>query len=256
MPFDVSSLQGHITDILSAPGVDLATISAKRVRKRLLELEPTLTSDIVRDHKDEIDALIGTVYEKVSGDQGDAEDGGESDTGEGSSKRKREDDDGESQSPPTSPSTKKVKPNKQEDKDAEYARQLDREVNGRARTARAAAPKAKANGTKRGKKKSAEVVDSEGEEGAEPKKRRGGFTKEYALSEPLAALLNAEKMSRPQVVKHIWDYIKSHDLQNPNDKREIICDDNMKKIFNVEKINMFKMNKALGDHLSDAAAQA
>jgi SWIB/MDM2 domain len=30
-------------------------------------------------------------------------------------------------------------------------------------------------------------------------------------------------MSRPQVVKQLWDYIKSKDLQNPADRREVYC---------------------------------
>lgn len=54
-------------------------------------------------------------------------------------------------------------------------------------------------------------------------------------------------MSRPQVVKGIWDYIKGNNLQNPTNKREIICDANLKAIFNVDKINMFQMNKVLGE---------
>lgn len=59
--------------------------------------------------------------------------------------------------------------------------------------------------------------------------------------------MEVEKMSRPQVVKNIWVYIKSNDLQNPADRREILCDDKLKSIFGVDKINMFKMNKTLGE---------
>lgn len=68
-------------------------------------------------------------------------------------------------------------------------------------------------------------------------------------SDPLASLLETEKLSRPQVVKRIWDYIKSKNLQNPEDKREIICDDRMKTIFGVDRIGMFKMNKQLGEYV-------
>ena len=56
-------------------------------------------------------------------------------------------------------------------------------------------------------------------------------------------------MSRPQVVKHLWDYIKARDLQNPLDRREIICDEKLKSIFGLDKIGMFKMNKALGEYV-------
>ena len=67
------------------------------------------------------------------------------------------------------------------------------------------------------------------------------------VSAPLAELLGVTKLSRPQAVKHIWLYIKEKDLQNPSDKREIICDDKMKKIFNVDRIGMFRMNQMLGE---------
>lgn len=65
-------------------------------------------------------------------------------------------------------------------------------------------------------------------------------------SEPLSALLQADRMSRPQVVKQLWVYIKDNSLQNPNNKREILCDDNLRPVFNADKIDMFKMNKVLG----------
>lgn len=68
-------------------------------------------------------------------------------------------------------------------------------------------------------------------------------------SQPLADLLGVAQLSRPQAVKHIWVYIKGNDLQNPLDKREIICDEKMKKIFGVDKIGMFRMNQMLGEYV-------
>lgn len=65
-------------------------------------------------------------------------------------------------------------------------------------------------------------------------------------SEPLAALLQVPKMSRPQVMKHLWIHIKANSLQDPSNGQEIICDDKFKAVFGVEKINMFKMSKELG----------
>jgi upstream activation factor subunit UAF30 len=37
----------------------------------------------------------------------------------------------------------------------------------------------------------------------------------------------------------------SSGLQNPDNKKEIICDDKFRAMFNVNKIDMFKMNKEL-----------
>jgi len=51
------------------------------------------------------------------------------------------------------------------------------------------------------------------------------------------------------VVKKLWDHIKANELQLPSDKRQIRCDDKMQAVFKQSSINMFQMNKFLGDHL-------
>ena len=58
-----------------------------------------------------------------------------------------------------------------------------------------------------------------------------------------------KQLSRPQTVKRIWAYIREHDLQDPKDKRMIICDDSMRAIFRIDKIHMFTMNKILNQNL-------
>ncbi|EHN00728.1 Tri1p [Saccharomyces cerevisiae x Saccharomyces kudriavzevii VIN7] len=68
------------------------------------------------------------------------------------------------------------------------------------------------------------------------------------LSLPLREFLGTEELPRTQVVKMIWQYIKEHNLQNPNDRREIICDKKMEPIFG-KKMTMFSMNKLLTKHL-------
>lgn len=69
------------------------------------------------------------------------------------------------------------------------------------------------------------------------------------LSEPLAALLNETQLSRPQTVKKIWEYVKSNELQDPADKRQIVCDDAMRAVFKVDRVHMFTMNKILNQNL-------
>jgi len=56
-------------------------------------------------------------------------------------------------------------------------------------------------------------------------------------------------LSRPQVVKKLWEYIKGNELQDPRDKRQIICDEKLQAVFNQSKVNMFSMNKLLGNQL-------
>ncbi|KAF9765181.1 RNA polymerase I upstream activation factor complex subunit Spp27 [Fusarium sp. DS 682] len=57
------------------------------------------------------------------------------------------------------------------------------------------------------------------------------------------------RLSRPQVVKKLWEHIKANNLQDPNDKRQIICDEKMQAVFKQAKVDMFRMNKDIGSHL-------
>ena len=51
------------------------------------------------------------------------------------------------------------------------------------------------------------------------------------------------------MVKKLWEHIKGHQLQDPSDKRQIICDDKMQAVFKQSKFDMFQMNKLLGSQL-------
>ena len=68
-------------------------------------------------------------------------------------------------------------------------------------------------------------------------------------SKELGAVVGNEPLPRPQVVKKVWDYIKSNNLQNPANKREINADDKLKKVFGKDRVTMFEMNKHLAAHL-------
>ncbi|EQK99895.1 SWIB/MDM2 domain protein [Ophiocordyceps sinensis CO18] len=65
----------------------------------------------------------------------------------------------------------------------------------------------------------------------------------------LSELCGETQLSRPQVVKKLWEHIKANDLQDPKDKRQICCDDKMQAVFKQAKVDMFRMNKEIGNHL-------
>jgi upstream activation factor subunit UAF30 len=82
------------------------------------------------------------------------------------------------------------------------------------------------------------------------KPKKPGLQPPYRLSEALADLVGTNILPRPQVVKAIWEHIKKHDLQNPEDKREILCDKKLKKVMGGEdKVTMFNMNRHVTTHL-------
>ena len=62
-------------------------------------------------------------------------------------------------------------------------------------------------------------------------------------------ILNPHQLSRPQTVKRIWEYVRAHDLQDPKDKRMILCDEGMRAVFKQDKVHMFTMNKILNQNL-------
>ena len=80
--------------------------------------------------------------------------------------------------------------------------------------------------------------------------------KPNALQQPLqpspelAAVVGSGKLARGEVVKKIWEYIKKNNLQNPANKREIVADDKLRKVFGgKDRVSMFEMNKHLAQHL-------
>ena len=79
---------------------------------------------------------------------------------------------------------------------------------------------------------------------------RGGLSRPVTPSADLAAITGSDPLPRSQVVSKMWDYIRSNKLQNPENKREIVADDKLRKIFGTDRCSMFEMNKHLSKHLS------
>ncbi|MCF2513621.1 SWIB/MDM2 domain-containing protein [Sphingomonas sp. G124] len=82
------------------------------------------------------------------------------------------------------------------------------------------------------------------------RKAGGGLARPVKPSAELAAIVGSDPLPRSQVVSKVWDHIRKNNLQNPNNKREILADDKLKKVFGVDKCTMFEMNKHLSKHLS------
>ncbi|XP_024515898.1 upstream activation factor subunit spp27 isoform X2 [Selaginella moellendorffii] len=81
------------------------------------------------------------------------------------------------------------------------------------------------------------------------KKGLTGLQKPCQLSDVLEAIVGIPQAPRSQVVKSLWAYIREHNLQVPEDKRKIKCDEALKKVFNSDYIDMFSMNQKLTKHV-------
>jgi chromatin remodeling complex protein RSC6 len=77
------------------------------------------------------------------------------------------------------------------------------------------------------------------------------FMKPMQVSDELAAVVGKGPMPRSEVVKKLWVYIKSHDLQDAKNKRNINADAALKAVFGGKgTVSMFEMTKLVSKHLS------
>ncbi|KAL6543465.1 hypothetical protein OROHE_010087 [Orobanche hederae] len=87
------------------------------------------------------------------------------------------------------------------------------------------------------------------------KRQKGGNSAILAplsLSKALVKFLGTgeDSLRRCDVVKRIWVYIKQNNLQDPSDKRQIICDEKLKELLDVDTFHGFSMLKFLSPHFT------
>lgn len=71
----------------------------------------------------------------------------------------------------------------------------------------------------------------------------------FRLSPELSQLLDTDEGDRPSVVLGVWDYIKTLQLQEDDEKRTIRCDANLKTIFHRDTIYFPQIPDYLSPHL-------
>ncbi|PWN95787.1 SWIB-domain-containing protein [Tilletiopsis washingtonensis] len=162
-----------------------------------------------------------------------------------------------------------------DNKDAEMAKALQAQFNADA----AAGPSTRgaANGSKKRKKtastsKKDDIISSDEEVGGTPsgsrkkkaasskkKKTTNGeekpknpnnpFNRPVLLSSAMAEICGGDQMPRYEITKQLWKYIKDRKLQNPNNGREIICDERLTALFGKSKVDSFGMAKLVSQHV-------
>jgi len=77
------------------------------------------------------------------------------------------------------------------------------------------------------------------------------LAKPLKLTSELEAVVGNGPLPRSEVIKKIWEYIKKNDLQNPENKRNILADDKLLPLFDGKKeVSMFEMTKLISKHMS------
>ncbi len=81
-------------------------------------------------------------------------------------------------------------------------------------------------------------------------KKKSGLTKtSYNLSAELAAVVGSKKLTRPQIVKKLWVYIKKHRLQDPKKRRMIVPDKKLSEVIGKKPVDMLKLAGHLNKHI-------
>lgn len=79
---------------------------------------------------------------------------------------------------------------------------------------------------------------------------RGGVATDVTPSPELAHIVGSKPLSRGQAMKRLWDYIKKHELQDPENKRMVRADDLLRPIFDGnDQLSMFEMTAYVSRHL-------
>jgi chromatin remodeling complex protein RSC6 len=116
----------------------------------------------------------------------------------------------------------------------------------KAKKPEAKAPEAKAPEARGGKTPSGKAAAAKDDTGG---KKPNALQQPLRPSAELAAVVGSDPLPRGEVVSKVWAYIKANDLQNPQNRREILADGKLEPIFGAKKVTMFEMNKHLARHL-------
>ncbi|GAA96213.1 uncharacterized protein L969DRAFT_43527 [Mixia osmundae IAM 14324] len=260
VPFDTSLLIPSIRAILSAPGLNIATVTAKGVRAKLAIICDGID---VEGHKREVTKLIQCEFEKMHG---------------------RDSDDATMVQAPSSSQTPSItfepysaSQSHQASQSSASSSQLSVLPSSQSTAHRSqfanSTRKASSSKTKSSRVKSEETIDSSDDDASDvtastsssrltkskrkenleqiPKKPSNAKT--FECSPALAAVCGVTRTNRFAVNKHIWAYVREHNLKDPNNGRNIILDDALKAVFGDRKtISMFAMPKHYAKHLYDS----
>jgi chromatin remodeling complex protein RSC6 len=88
-------------------------------------------------------------------------------------------------------------------------------------------------------------------------KNNSGFMKPVSVSDELRSFIdidNSDPITRVLITQKLCQYIKENNLQKPEDKREIIPDEKMKKLFDIqpnesEKLTYYSMQRRVQRHI-------
>ena len=84
-------------------------------------------------------------------------------------------------------------------------------------------------------------------------KARGGLAQKVQPDATLGKVTGTSPLTRSEITKKVWDYVKKHNLQDAKNRRMINADDTLRPIFNGQnQVSMFEMTKLVNQHVKSA----
>lgn len=117
----------------------------------------------------------------------------------------------------------------------------------RKKTTRKATKKRATKATKKAKKRTTKRKTAKKKTKRKP---NPAFMRPLTPSSALAAVIGSKAIPRTKVVQKLWEYIKSNNLQDSEDRRHINADAKLKPIFGKKSVSMLEMPKLINKHLS------
>ena len=82
------------------------------------------------------------------------------------------------------------------------------------------------------------------------KKRTSGLSKiTYSVSAELQAVVGSKSLTRPQIVKKLWDYIKAKKCQDTKNRRMIVPDAKLSEVIGKKPVDMMKLAGLISKHI-------
>jgi chromatin remodeling complex protein RSC6 len=82
------------------------------------------------------------------------------------------------------------------------------------------------------------------------KKKQTAFMQPVEISDELKEVIGAGPMPRTEIIKKLWAYIKKNKCQDTKNKRNILPDAKLAKLFGSSSpVDMFQMTKKVSKHI-------
>ena len=83
------------------------------------------------------------------------------------------------------------------------------------------------------------------------RKPSAAFLRPVQPDRKLGEIIGDQPLARTEITKKLWDYIRGHNLQDPENKTFIRADEKLREIFDgKERVSMFEMTKLVFNHVT------